>query len=112
MRKITSITDQITSRYVEARNDHFGILKRLFASAVVLRTILMGALLLLGSYFVVQREMTFGQFVAAEVIIVQISYAVEKLMTSLNTVFDMVTGSEKLAVVTDMELEEGGVQHD
>jgi len=111
MEKIAVMTDEITSRYVEARNDHFSILKRLFASAVALRTILMGALLLLGSYFVVQREMTFGQFVAAEVIIVQISYAVEKLMTSLNTVFDMVTGSEKLAVVTDMELEEGERHH-
>lgn len=32
-------------------------------------------------------------------------------MTSLNTVFDMVTGSEKLAVVTDMELEEGERHH-
>jgi len=112
MDKIAKTTDEITSRYMEARNDHFSILKRLFASAVVLRTTLMGALLLLGSYFVVQREMTFGQFVAAEVIIVQITYAVEKLMTSLNTVFDMVTGSEKLAVVTDMELEEGELEHD
>lgn len=108
MDRVAIMTDEITSKYVEARNDHFSILKRLFASAVALRTILMGALLLLGSYFVVQREMTFGQFVAAEVIIVQISYAVEKLMTSLNTVFDMVTGSEKLAVVTDMELELAG----
>jgi hypothetical protein len=55
--------------------------------------------------------MTFGQFVAAEVIIVQISYAIEKLMTNLNTVFDMITGSEKLAVVTDLELEEGDYNH-
>ena len=76
-----------------------------------MRTILMGSLLLLGSYFVVERQMTFGQFVAAEVIIVQISYAIEKLMTNLNTVFDMVTGSEKLAVVTDLELEEGDLSH-
>ncbi|MNX37030.1 hypothetical protein D3C86_673330 [compost metagenome] len=76
-----------------------------------MRTVLMGALLLLGSYFVVERQMTFGQFVAAEVIIVQISYAIEKLMTNLNTVFDMITGSEKLAVVTDLELEEGDYNH-
>ncbi|RZJ54751.1 MAG: ABC transporter ATP-binding protein, partial [Flavobacterium sp.] len=60
---------------------------------------------------VVERQITFGQFVAAEVIIVQISYAIEKLMTNLNTVFDMVTGSEKLAVVTDLELEEGDLNH-
>jgi ABC-type bacteriocin/lantibiotic exporter with double-glycine peptidase domain len=104
-------TDKITSKYIEARNDHFSILKKLFGSAVILRTILMGGLLLMGSYFVVSRQMTFGQFVAAEVIIVQISYAVEKLMTNLNTVFDMITGSEKLAVVTDLELEEGEFDH-
>ena len=52
------------------------------------------------------RRATLGQFVAAEVIIVQISYAVEKLMTSFDTIFDMATGSEKLAVVTDLDLEE------
>ncbi|WP_158826181.1 ABC transporter transmembrane domain-containing protein [Mucilaginibacter lacusdianchii] len=104
-------TDDITANYLRARNDHFSVLKKFFASAVALRTVLMGGLLLLGSYFVVERQMTFGQFVAAEVIIVQISYAIEKLMTNMNTVFDMVTGSEKLAVVTDLELEESEVKH-
>lgn len=110
-KEIINKTDEITANYIQARNDHFGILKKFFMSAVAMRTILMGSLLLLGSYFVVERQMTFGQFVAAEVIIVQISYAIEKLMTNLNTVFDMVTGSEKLAVVTDLELEEGDLNH-
>jgi ABC-type bacteriocin/lantibiotic exporter with double-glycine peptidase domain len=110
-KEIITRTDEITANYIQARNDHFSILKKFFMSAVAMRTILMGALLLLGSYFVVERQMTFGQFVAAEVIIVQISYAIEKLMTNLNTVFDMVTGSEKLAVVTDLELEEGELNH-
>ncbi len=104
-------TDKITANYLKARNDHFKILRKFFASSVALRTVLMGGLLLLGSYYVVQRQMTLGQFVAAEVIIVQISYAVEKFMTSLNTIFDMVTGSEKLAAVTDLELEESEVNH-
>jgi ABC-type bacteriocin/lantibiotic exporter with double-glycine peptidase domain len=110
MKKVIERTDEITANYLTARNDHFQVLRKFFASSVFMRTVLMGALLLMGSYFVVDRQMTFGQFVAAEVIIVQISYAVEKLMTNMNTVFDMVTGSEKLAVVTDMELEE--VHHD
>lgn len=104
-------TDKITANYLKARNDHFKILRKFFASSVALRTVLMGGLLLLGSYYVVERQMTLGQFVAAEVIIVQISYAVEKFMTSLNTIFDMVTGSEKLAAVTDLELEESEVNH-
>ncbi|GAB2705494.1 hypothetical protein GCM10027037_34200 [Mucilaginibacter koreensis] len=109
--EVLAETDEITSRYLDARNSHFKILRRFFGSAIILRTLLMGGLLLLGSYFVVDRQMSFGQFVAAEVIIVQISYAIEKLMTNMNTVFDMVTGSEKLSVVTDLELEKGEETH-
>lgn len=97
--------DHITSEYLKSRNDHFSVLKKFFASSVIVRTILMGSLLLLGSFFVVNRAMSLGQFVAAEVIIVQVSYSVEKLMTSMDTVFDMVTGSEKLSAVTELELE-------
>jgi ABC-type bacteriocin/lantibiotic exporter with double-glycine peptidase domain len=110
--QVIQATDKITAKYLQARNDHFTILKRFFASAIFMRTLLMGGLLLLGSYFVVQRQMSFGQFVAAEVIIVQITYAIEKLMTNMNTVFDMVTGAEKLAVVTDLELEERVTEHE
>ena len=109
LQEVITQTDKITAKYLKARNAHFKILRKFFASSVALRTILMGGLLLMGSYYVIERQMTLGQFVAAEVIIVQISYAVEKFMTSLSTIFDMVTGSEKLAVVTDLELEESEV---
>ena len=112
MQTVLNRTDEITAKYLRARNNHFAVLRRFFASSVVIRAVLMGALLMMGSYFVIDRQMTFGQFVAAEVIVVQISYAVEKLMTNMNTVFDMVTSAEKLAVVTDLELETGEeVQH-
>ena len=109
---ITRKTDHITSKYLKARNSHFNVLRKFFAGSVVLRFLLMGSLLLLGAFFVVNRQMTLGQFVAAEVIIVQISYAVEKFLTSLDTIFDMVTGSEKIAAVTDLELEETETYHD
>jgi len=111
MQEVLHQTDKINANYLRARNSHFRILKKFFASSVALRCVLMGGLLLLGSYFVVERQMTLGQFVAAEVIIVQISYAVEKFLTSLDTIFDMVTGSEKLAAVTDLELDEQNLIH-
>ncbi|MGE6221624.1 ABC transporter transmembrane domain-containing protein [Nubsella zeaxanthinifaciens] len=107
MKEAMDITDEITSNYLKSRTNHFRILRKFFASSIIIRTILMGALLVMGSYFVIERQMTFGQFVAAEVIVVQISYAVEKIMTSMNTIFDMVTAAEKLAVVTDLDLNEG-----
>lgn len=107
MQEVISQTDFIISKYLGSRNEHFKVLKRFFAGSVIIRTLLFGAMLLLGSYFVVERQMTFGQFVAAEVVIVQIGYAIEKLFLNLNTIFDMLTGSVKLGAVTDLALEEG-----
>ncbi len=106
MKKVVKNTDAINAGYLKFRNAHFRILRRFFMGSMIIRTMLIGAMLLLGSWFVVERQMTLGQFVAAEVIIVQIAYAIEKLLTSLDTIFDMVTGSEKLAAVTDLELDE------
>ncbi|UOG76174.1 ABC transporter transmembrane domain-containing protein [Hymenobacter tibetensis] len=99
-------TDELTAKYLHARNDHFKILKVYFRWSVVLRTLLTGGLLVAGTLFVVSRQMTLGQFVAAEVLIVQISNSIEKLVMGISTVFDMLTGVEKLAVVTDLPLDE------
>lgn len=106
MQEVIDKTDFISSKYLGARNEHFKVLKQFFLSSMLIRTFLFGAMLLLGSYFVMERQMTFGQFVAAEVIIVQIGYAVEKLFTNVDTIFDMLTGSVKLGVLTDLALEE------
>ncbi|WDF69758.1 ABC transporter transmembrane domain-containing protein [Sphingobacterium oryzagri] len=112
MQEVIINTDHISSKYLTSRNEHFKVLKRFFAGSMIIRTLLFGAMLLLGSYFVVERQMTFGQFVAAEVVIVQIGYAIEKLLTNLNTIFDMLTGSVKLGMVTDLALEEGAAAYE
>ncbi len=100
----TDRADALTAGYLRERNGHFRVLRRYFTYAVGLRTALTGALLVAGTLFVVSRQMSLGQFVAAEVIILQISNSIEKLTTGVNTVFDMLTGVEKLAAVTDLPL--------
>jgi len=97
--------DELVSEYLHARNQHFRVLKSYYAYGVALRTALTAALLIAGTLFVVSRQMTLGQFVAAEVIIVLISNAIEKLMTGLNTIFDVLTAVEKVAAVTDLPLD-------
>lgn len=97
-------TDALTAEYLRARNGHFRVLKRYFTYTVALRALLTGGLLVAGTLFVVSRQMTLGQFVAAEVLIVQISGSIEKLMTGVGTIFDSLTGVEKLAAVTDLPL--------
>ena len=98
-------TDELTAGYLRARNDHFRVLQTYFGYATALRTLLTGGLLVAGTLFVVSRQMTLGQFVAAEVLIVQISSSIEKLMTGVSTMFDILTGLEKLAAVTDLPLD-------
>jgi len=99
-------TDELTADYLNARNDHFRVLKSYYGWGVALRTVLTAGLLIAGTLFVVSRQMTLGQFVAAEVLIVQISGSIEKLMTGVSTIFDMLTGVEKLAAVTDLPMDE------
>ena len=97
--------DELTANYLHARNAHFQVLKTFYGYGTALRTLLTASLLIAGTLFVVSRQMTLGQFVAAEVLIVQISGSIEKLMTGVSTIFDILTGVEKMAAVTDLPLD-------
>ncbi|WP_317163097.1 ABC transporter transmembrane domain-containing protein [Rudanella paleaurantiibacter] len=97
--------DDLVSNYLKYRNEHYGVLKRFFYNAVAFKTIITGGLLVLGTALVVERQMTLGQFVAAELVIVLITGSVEKLIMSIETYFDLLTGLEKLGSVTDLPLE-------
>jgi len=67
-------------------------------------------LLLLGSLLVVQNQINIGQFVAAEIVVLLIIAAVEKLILSMETLYDMLTALEKIGFVMDIPLDkEGGV---
>lgn len=98
-------TDDLTAGYLIHRNAHFRILKRFFYTGVAFKTLITGGLLVIGTSLVVSRQMSLGQFVASEVVIVLITNSVDKLISGIDTVFDMLTAVEKLAIVTDMPLE-------
>lgn len=99
-------TDELTAEYLHARNAHFRVLKQYYWWSVAVRTLITGGLLIAGTLFVVSRQMTLGQFVAAEVLIVQISASIEKLVAGISTVFDVLTGVEKLGAVTDLPIDD------
>jgi ABC-type bacteriocin/lantibiotic exporter with double-glycine peptidase domain len=52
-----------------------------------------------------EQQMNIGQFVAAEIIILLVINSVEKLIVSLETIYDVLTSLEKIGQVTDLELE-------
>ncbi|MEQ3662729.1 MAG: ATP-binding cassette domain-containing protein, partial [Flavobacterium sp.] len=54
---------------------------------------------------VLNQQMNIGQFVAAEIIIITIISAVEKLFYGLELFYDVTTSLEKIGTVVDLELE-------
>jgi ABC-type bacteriocin/lantibiotic exporter with double-glycine peptidase domain len=99
-------TDDYVAQYIQYRNEHFSVLKRFYYSAVAFKTLVTGGLLILGTTLVVGREMTLGQFVAAELVIVLVTSSVDKLIMSIDVVYDLLTAVEKIGNVTDLPLVE------
>lgn len=100
-----SNTDQRVYNYIEARESHFKVLVGQFLSLITFKVLVAAGLLVIGGILVFRQEMNIGQFVAAEIIIILIINSVEKLIKSLDSIYDVLTALEKIGYVTDMELE-------
>jgi len=101
--------DKTTLKYLNAREAHFKSLLYHYYSILLFKILVAGAFLLLGGLLVIDQQMNIGQFVASEIIIIIILGSVEKLIYSLDAIYDMLTALEKLGNVTDVELEKEGV---
>lgn len=97
--------DKYVYKYLGARQEHFKILKKQYAAIIVFKTLITAGLLILGGFLVVDRQINLGQFVAAEIIIILVISSVEKLISTLETLYDLLTGAEKVGHVTDIPLE-------
>lgn len=100
-----SRTDELVTGYLKARKKHFRILVWQFSGMIVFKVVVAAGLLVLGSLLVIDRQINIGQFVAAEVIIVLMISAVEKLILSMDTIYDLLTALEKIGTVTDLPVE-------
>lgn len=98
-------TDKWVSEYLSSRENHFKVLINQFLNLIGFKVLIAAGLLIIGSLLVFSQEMNIGQFVAAEIIIILIISSVEKLIQSLESVYDVLTALEKIGYVTDMDLD-------
>lgn len=101
-------TDYFVNNYLKNRSTHFRVLISQYSFILLFKAIVTGGLLILGTILVVQREITLGQFVAAEVIIILVLGSVEKIIMYMDVVYDMLTAVDKISQVTDLPLEKSG----
>ncbi|WOC40158.1 peptidase domain-containing ABC transporter [Polaribacter sp. HL-MS24] len=97
--------DALVDSYITARNRHFRILVIQFIQMIGFKVFVTAGLLLIGGALVLNQEMNIGQFVAAEIIILLVIASVEKLITGLESFYDVLTSIEKLGQIVDKELE-------
>ena len=99
-------TDKAVAGYLGSRKAHFRVLVFQYINLIAFKVLVAAGLLIIGSLLVMDGELNIGQFVAAEIIIILVLASVEKLILSMETVYDVLTAIEKLATVTDIPLEE------
>lgn len=98
-------TDEKVLGYLNNRKAHFKTLMTQYINLVGFKVIIAAGLLLIGGALVINQQMNIGQFVASEIIIILVLASVEKLILSMETIYDVLTAVEKIGLVTDLPLE-------
>jgi putative ABC transport system ATP-binding protein len=97
--------DQLTFNWLDARRTHFRIVMRQIVFALGLHAVAATALLGLGGWLVISGELTLGQLVAAEMIVVMIVRSFAKLGKHMESFYDLLASVDKLGHLFDLPTE-------
>ncbi len=95
--------------YVEYRQQHFGILYKQATFGIITKTILTLIMLLIGSKLLVTEEISLGQFLASEILIITLLDATEKLILTVENIYDAGIAAEKLDGIENFDTMENSV---
>jgi ATP-binding cassette, subfamily B, bacterial len=101
-------TDELVTKYLHARTSHFRILLMQYWTLIGFKILVTAGMLIVGAVLLVGNEINVGQFAAAEIVILLVLASVEKLIRSLDKMYDILTSVEKLGKVIDKPLESEG----
>ena len=100
-----SKTDLQVAGYLTAREDHFKVIVTQSVYLIFFKILVAAGLLITGSILVFNEQMNIGQFVAAEIIIILIIASVEKLIKTIESIYDVLTALEKIGFVFDKPMD-------
>jgi ABC-type bacteriocin/lantibiotic exporter with double-glycine peptidase domain len=100
--------DHLIGKHLDARTQYFKVLLVQFWSLISFKIVITAAMLIVGTLLLVDQQINVGQFIAADIVIITIIGSVEKLILSLDKVYDALVSIEKLSKVTEAELESDG----
>ena len=100
--------NELVSDYVEDRKKHFRILLRQIMGSLGLQVLASTALLGIGGYLVITRELTLGQLVASELVLTLAVSGFAKFGKHLETYYDLCAAVDMLGYLTDLHTETSG----
>jgi ATP-binding cassette, subfamily B, bacterial len=65
-------------------------------------------MLIAGTWLLLNQQINVGQFIAADIVIILIINSVEKLIATMDNVYDSLTSIEKLSKIVDCKIEDSG----
>ena len=101
-----SKTDDHVDSYLTARENHFSVIISQSVYLIIFKVLVAAGLLITGSILVFNEQMNIGQFVAAEIIIILIIASVEKIIKTIESIYDILTALEKIGFVFDKPIDE------
>ena len=105
---VHSRTDRLAANYVRARGRHFKVFGRQLVAAAVFRALIVGLALGIGGFLATRGDITLGQFVAAELVIVSLTSAGFNLVELFASGYDLLTAISKILHITEKPLESVG----
>jgi ABC-type bacteriocin/lantibiotic exporter with double-glycine peptidase domain len=100
-----SHADHICGDYVDARRKHFSVIIRQATWSFVVNALAIASLLAMGGWLVMQGDISLGQLVAAELMMLLLLASVNKIVVNLESWYDLLTGLDKLGYLTDLPAE-------
>ena len=101
-------TDKRVVKYLNERTSHFRVLVIQYKTIVAFKVIITLVMLVIGTYLLVNQQLNIGAFIATEIVVLTIMAAVEKLIISLESYYDVIAALAKLNKVTDLPEEDLG----
>jgi len=101
-------SQRLLEDYLTYRAKHFRILVRQIIGSFALQAVASSALLGIGGWLVIDRQLTLGQLVASELVVAGMLSAFTKFGKQLEVFYDLCAAIDKLGQLVDLPLERTG----
>ena len=97
--------DEKVVDYINRRREHFSIILRQIFAGYMNQAIATTGIFAIGGWLVINRQLTLGQLVAAELVILIMLSSLDKIISKVDDFYDLLTSLDKVETIMDMPCE-------